>query len=472
MRRILRKVNVGIIALTLLVLDYSEPVMAAELAWRVGLARKVITPQEPLWMAGYATRTQPASGKLHDLWAKAVALEDAQGERLVCISTDLLGIPRTLEQRLADKLKAECNLRREQFLINSSHTHSGPVLDNALQDIYPMDAAQKKQVVTFSDWLTNTLVNLVKEALANRVAAELSVGQGFAQLQVNRRNNKESELRQLRELKGPNDFSVPVIRAVDKSGKLLALLFSYACHATVLDGYEWSGDYVGFAQIELEELYPGSQAMFFQGAGADQNPLPRKSLGYARQYGKVLAAAVEQLLVDDAFKRLEPKLEMAFREVPLPLEAIPPQSKLEEIWRNDSEPAYVRRWAARLKNRLQQGDGPEATYPYPIQLIQMGGQRLFALGGELTVQYALDLKEVFGPSTLVFGYSNDVMAYIPSERILEEGGYEGQSSQMVYGLHAKWQPGIEERIIEACKDLDEMLTKRKTETKPGRTKNY
>ena len=106
-----------------------------------------------------------------------------------------------------------------------------------------------------------------------------------------------------------------------------------------------------------------------------------------------------------------------------------------------------------MMGRMQKGEQPETSYPYPIQCVQLGDQLLFALGGELVVQYALDLKKVYGKQTIIFGYSNDVMAYIPSDKILEEGGYEGDTSQMVYGLPAKWQKGIEQRIITACTEL-------------------
>lgn len=445
--------NSMLIVRLLLLCSFIAPSMAEGATWQVGLAKRVITPEEPMWMAGYATRDKPATGKLHELWAKAIVLEDAHGKKLVCVSTDLLGIPRLIEQRLCAQLEQRLNLAREQVLLNSSHTHSAPVLDGALQDIYPVDAAEKAKIVAYSEWLVEALTNLVEEALTKKVHANLSIGAGFAHFQVNRRNNRESELRQLQELQGPNDFSVPVIKVTGTDGKLLALLFSYACHATVLDGYQWSGDYVGFAQLELEQMYGGCQAMFFQGAGADQNPLPRKSLGFAHQYGKVLAASVEQLITDDVFQPLEPTLKMAFREIPLPLEPVPVETDLKDLMAKDSEPDYAKRWAARLLDRLRQGDRPAQTYPYPIQYVQLGNQSLFALGGELTVQYALDLKENFGRQTIVLGYSNDVMAYIPSEKILEEGGYEGESSQMVYGLHAKWQQGIEQRIIDACKAL-------------------
>ena len=66
-----------------------------------------------------------------------------------------------------------------------------------------------------------------------------------------------------------------------------------------MGNYKWSGDYAGFAQIELEKLYPGSVALFYQGAGADQNPLPRRTPELAIQYGKELAVAVERVISEN-----------------------------------------------------------------------------------------------------------------------------------------------------------------------------
>jgi len=436
-----------------LVLLCYTPVSAQEPTWKVGLAKRMITPKKSMWMAGYATRNKPSSGKIHDLWAKAIVMEDANGKQLVLISTDLLGIPREIAKNVCAKLENAFGLSRESIVLNSSHTHSAPVLAGALHDIYEIDEVEQEKIEVYSGWLVNELISVVKEALHNKKSARVAVGSGMARFQVNRRNNKESEITRLSALNGPSDYTVPIIKVMDSQGKLMALLVSYACHATVLDGYEWSGDYVGFAQLELENRYDGCQAMFFQGAGADQNPLPRKSLARARQYGKVLAAAVEQVVEDDEFRPLAPEVKMAFREIQLPLEKIADKVYFEQLMAKNEVPAYTRKWAKRMMGRMQKGEQPETSYPYPIQCVQLGDQLLFALGGELVVQYALDLKKVYGKQTIIFGYSNDVMAYIPSDKILEEGGYEGDTSQMVYGLPAKWQKGIEQRIITACTEL-------------------
>ena len=100
--------------------------------WKAGVARVVITPQELMWMAGYGARDKPAEGKLQDLCAKALALESPTGERLVLVTTDLVGLPARLTEPVAGSLRDKHGLTRAQIMFTSSHTHSGPLLADDL----------------------------------------------------------------------------------------------------------------------------------------------------------------------------------------------------------------------------------------------------------------------------------------------------------------------------------------------------
>ncbi|MEO8766053.1 MAG: neutral/alkaline non-lysosomal ceramidase N-terminal domain-containing protein, partial [Ginsengibacter sp.] len=246
--------------------------------WKAGVARVVITPEHSMWMAGYASRDHPSVGKIHDLWAKALAVEDANGKRCILITTDLCAIPKNLSDRIRNQLKINNNLSREQIIINCSHTHSGPVLENSLTNIYPLNETQLKKIKKYTEELEKKIVALAASAFKSLEPVEVFSENGVARFQVNRRNNNEPSLLFQEELKGPNDYAVPVIKVTNRSGNIIAIAFGYACHNTVLNGYDWSGDYAGFAQIELEKMYPGAAALFFQGAGGDQNPLPRRTV--------------------------------------------------------------------------------------------------------------------------------------------------------------------------------------------------
>ena len=412
--------------------------------WKAGVSRVAITPKESMWMAGYGSRDHASEGTLHELWAKALFLEDSNGKRAVLVTTDLVGIPEPFSNRIRERLKEKFHLSKDQIILSSSHTHTGPVLANALQDIYPLDDAQLNKVKNYTVTLEIQMIKLVGDAIRSLRPVKIYAGNGTTRFQVNRRNNNESLLNNLTILNGPNDYSVPVIKVENEDGRMLAVVFGYACHATVLSSYKWSGDYPGFAQIELEKLYPGTISMFFQGAGADLNPLPRGTVQFARQYGRELAAAVDNVL-NDTMRRLSSTLSTEYSEVQLSFVALPSGDELRKMAETSGN--YKQRWATRLLKQLNEGIPLMTSYPYPVQVWKLGGQMIVGLGGEVVVEYSIKLKQLFNKDLFVLGYVNDVMAYIPSISIIKEGGYEGATSQFAYGLPGIWKSDTELLIL-------------------------
>ena len=447
--RLVCVVLVGWLASSLLAAD--QPL------WKAGTARANITPSQPQWMAGFASRTKPAEGKEMDLWIKVLALEDAQGHRAIILSSDLLGIPQSIYQHSCAALKEKFALEPDRILLSASHTHCGPVLRNALYDIYPLDDTQFGLIEKYSEELEAKVVETVGKAIADLSPARLAAGQGQAGFAVNRRNNPEPNVPGLIEkgaLKGPVDHSVPVLAVYLPDGKLKAVLFGYACHNTVMDFYKWCGDYAGFAQLALEKSHPDATAMFFMGCGADQNPVPRRQLELAERYGHMLAAAVEETLLTPP-RTLAPELRTAMEMVTLHLGPAPTAAELEKL--ETDKTAMTRRWATRLAGDLKAGKPFIRAYPLPLQAWQLGGhQLLVTLGGEPVVDWTLKFKQEFGPQTWVAGYCNDVMTYIPSLRVLKEDvpplaqarwGYEGAYAMMVYGMPAsRWAEDVEDLV--------------------------
>lgn len=418
--------------------------------WEAGVAQVKITPKESMWMAGYAKRTHPSEGKIHDLWVKALAIKDAEGNQAVLVSSDLLGFSKYLSDRIFEKLDLKYGLSRSQVVLNSSHSHSGPVLSGSLVDIYPLDSVNFRKVLNYSRELEDKVVAVIGRAMKSMKPAEIYSGSGISRFQVNRMNNSEKNLLEQTELKGPNDFSVPVLKVLGKNGKLIAVAFSYACHATVLDGYEWCGDYPGFAQLKIEKSHKGTVALFFQGAGGDQNPLPRRSVLLAKQYGGELACSVERVLSDN-MKLLAPKLSCVYSEVELQFENYPTEEELVQMV-GETE-GYEQRWANRILSMLRNNEPIIKSYNFPLQALKIGDQLLLTMGGEPVIGYTIRFKELFGQNIFVFGYSNDLMGYIPTVAVLNHGGYEGKSSQIAYGLPAMWKPDIEERVLKAMTAL-------------------
>jgi neutral ceramidase len=420
--------------------------------WKAGTAKVNITPDAPLWMAGYASRTMPASGKMTDLWAKSLVLEDPQGRRAVLVTLDLVGIERKLSTAVCEKLQMQYGLERSQIALNCSHTHSGPVVARNLRPMhfYSLDKAQQEQILAYADKLEAAVIEAVGKAIENLAPARLQWASGKTDFAVNRRNNKEPDVPMLREqgkLVGPSDHDVPVLAVKDTDGKLKAVAFGYACHSTVLSGYDWSGDYPGFAQIELEKAHPDCLALFWAGCGADQNPIPRRTKELAEKYGKMLATAVDEVLAQP-MTPIAGSLTAKYTEVPLALAALPTREEL--VAQTNDTNKYIVMRAKMLLEDIDAGQPLSPTYPYPVQLWRLGPDvQWYFLGGEVVVDYAIRIKaEQSSTKTWVAGYSNDVMAYIPSRRVLTEGGYEGGGAMVYYGLPTVWSEQVEAQIIE------------------------
>lgn len=427
-------------------------IAAAADNWKAGASRVNITPEQPMWMAGYAARTKPAEGKMTDLWAKALVLEDPAGKRAVLITLDLVGIDRDVSVSICEQLQKKLGLERSQIAINCSHTHSGPVVATNLRPMheYSLERPQQELIHRYAQMLEAAVIKAVSQAAEKLTPATIAWGNGRTDFAVNRRENKEADVPKLREagqLKGPSDHDVPVLAVKDTTGKLVAVATGYACHATVLSGYDWSGDYPGYYQIEIEKAHPGAAALFWAGCGADQNPIPRRQPELAEKYGKQLAAAVEAVLAQP-LTPLTGRLTTSYREIPLAFAQLPTRDELAAQTKDTNK--YI---AMRAKMLLEQIDGGKPlspTYPYPVQLWRLGdGIEWLFLGGEVVVDYANRTKaERRGTKSWLAGYSNDVMAYIPSRRVLTEGGYEGGGAMVYYGQPTVWSEQVENQIME------------------------
>ncbi len=430
-------------------------VAAESFSWNAGVAKVVITPEKPVWLAGYGSK-RPPDGKLHDLWMKALALEDAGGRRAVLITSDFQGVPKSMSDRVFAQLQAKYQLSREQVMFTFSHNHCGPRLGDDLVDYYPVEPQQVELVQEYTDLMVTKCVTLVGEALANLAAAQLAQGEGKATFAVNRRNNREADVPAMlasgTPLAGPVDHAVPVLTVTRPAGDLAAVVFGYACHPTTLSFFTWCGDYPGFAQLELEKSHPGAVAMFVNTCGGDQNPLPRRTVQLCEKYGHLLATAVEDVLQQPR-KPISSGLRTAFEYVELPYLKVVSRTELDAL-REDNN-AIRARWAARLLTQLDQGGTFSTSYPYPLHAWRLGHEMLLiGMGAETVVDYALRFKREFGPGTWVCGYADDMIFYIPSRRVWDEGGYEGGSNLYEYGRPAfRWAGDIEDRIAAAVHKL-------------------
>jgi hypothetical protein len=422
--------------------------------WKAGVARRNVTPSEPIWMAGYAARTKPSEGVYAPLYAKALALQDDSSRPYVLVTADLVGFPKVVSDPIFSEAKKRYGLERGHLVLNASHTHSGPVAGQTGRPTYRLEPKYAEVSDRYTKELIANVVAVIGESIDALAPAEVAFEQGYAGFAVNRRRVGH------REYPGPVDHDVPTMTIRRPDGSLAAVVFGYSCHATVMNQYEIHGDYPGFAQAELEKRYPGAVALFLTGCGADQNPLPRRQMELTRMYGEILAEAVGQV-VDAKMAPVSGSLRSAYDTVRVDFQPAPARAELERRVRegNSAEKAH----AEALLSDLDRGEKPAQSYDYPARVWRLGDNlTIVFLAGEVVVDYALQIRQKHGWDRVwVSGYNDDVFAYIPTARIIKEGGYEGDTSMLGYGWPAPFEPSIEKRILDA---VDALITQ--TEPRP------
>jgi len=186
--------------------------------YKAGVGRIIITPDKPIYMSGYASRDHPAEGVIHDLWAKALAIEDSKGERVVIVTTDLIGLPRSIADIVAARVEKQYGIDRAQLVLNSSHTHTGPLVRHNLENLFELGPEDNQVVSDYAAMLTEKLVTVVGSALSDLAPANLWFGNGHATFAINRRQNTPKGVIIGENPGGPTDTDVPVLRVTGADG--------------------------------------------------------------------------------------------------------------------------------------------------------------------------------------------------------------------------------------------------------------
>lgn len=396
--------------------------VAGETPWKVGLAQAKITPEWPTTLSGYGGRTKPFAKVAADLFVKVLVLEDGAGYRGVIVTSDLLGFPASVAEPICARIQKKTGIKRERILLNSSHTHAGPTVGLRAPLNEPGGEAQR--TVEYTRQLQDKVVEAVVQAAGQLEPAKLSLGAGVISFAMNRREFTPDRVILGVNPRGLADRSVPVLRIDNPDGTMRAVLFGAATHGTTLgpDNYQLCGDYAGFAQVFVQTKHPRVQAMFLLGCAGDSNPYPRGTMALAEQHGKTLGEEVCRVLTGK-LRPINGPLQIAFERVAIPLASVP-REHLQKLAADKRHPQAFA--AGQMLSVLDKGETLPTSYPCPLTVWQFGRDlTLVGLSGEVVVDYVTLLEKALGPNRLwVAGYCNDVFGYLPSARVLAEGGYE------------------------------------------------
>ncbi len=420
-----------------------EGLSADNMTHRVGVARVDITPNYRVRLNGFGSRREEAEGKSQTLWAKALAISAGESQPVVLVAIDNLGVRQSMVDQVAGELNKKYGLPRENFVLTFTHTHCAPKVNGASDTIFssPIPADHQLHIDRYTEELPGHLIKVASEAIENRQPATLEWQVGRVSFATNRRTPG-----------GPVDHDLPVLMARDAHGKPFAIYTSYACHCVTLSFNMYSGDWAGYAQELIETAFPDTISLVSIGCGSDSNPssgVANDRVSLAQAQGQEIADEVKRLF-EVPGRRVEGAPRAVLERIPLDLNPLPTRQDLEAQMKAGGSVGYNASWQIA---KLDRGEELVSKLDYPIQSLILGDDlQIVFLAGEVCVDYSLRLKKELKAEHLwINGYSNDFCAYIPSERLLREGGYGGGGEVPYFALPTTLKAGLEQQIIEAVK---------------------
>ncbi len=409
--------------------------------YRAGLARVDITPHYPIRLNGFGFRRSESEGIYQRIWAKALALQYKDDPPILLITLDSLGIRESMVNEVARRLAQDTPIRRDRLAVTFTHSHTTPKVNGASDTIFssPIPPEHQARIDRYTQELTDALEKVCRQALSALQPVRLAWGIGQVTFAKNRRTPG-----------GPVDHSLPCLAVWGEDGQLRGVLVTYACHCVTLSHNQIGGDWAGYAQEFIERKYPGAIAMVSIGCGSDANPtsgVTGDKVDVARTQGAEIADELERV-IQRGLLPIEGPIIAQLTYMDLPLEAAPSPEQLEQRAAQGGPAGYNAQYQL---DRLARGEKLLEAIHYPVQSFSFGRSlHMVFLAGEVCVDYALRLRDLLDASRLwLHGYSNDFCAYIPSERLLREGGYGGGSEIVYFALPSKLRPGLEQKIVDA-----------------------
>ncbi|MCB9875521.1 MAG: neutral/alkaline non-lysosomal ceramidase N-terminal domain-containing protein, partial [Planctomycetaceae bacterium] len=433
------------LALFLLAIQFPFAALAQDAAtYAVGVSKVDITPDYPIRLNGFGGRREESVGISQRIYARAIAISRADDPPLVLVAVDSLGIRIGMADEVARRLKERFDVPRDQFVVTFTHSHCTPKVNGSSDNIFsqPIPPEHQEHIDQYTRELTDNIEQAAVAAIQSRQPSKLSWGVGNVGFAKNRRTPG-----------GPVDHDLPmlVIRNA-QDDQIRAIYVSYACHCVTLSFNQISGDWAGYAAEMIERTAPGAMAIISIGCGSDSNPssgVTGDKVEIAESQGAEIATEVGRLL-QTTLKPVTGTPHATLNRILLPLNDPPSKEQLQSLAKKGGPAGYN---ATTQLARLERGEPLLTAIDYPIQTISFGDDlSMVFLAGEVCADYALRLKQELNRERLwLNAYSNDFCSYIPSERLVVEGGYGGGGEIPYFALPSTLKPGLEQLIVDEVK---------------------
>jgi len=401
-------------------------------------AAATITPPAGTDLCGFARRVGPATGAHDDLQTQWLAL-DQERQLLLLSSNDVLSFSRNFYAGICKDVAAAAGKPIAATSVATTHTHSGPatVTLRFCGRLDPNYMAQMKEAIVKTG---------AKAARARKVPVKLKVGRGKSMVAQNRRHPHT----------GPLDTEVLTLQLIDsQSEQPVATVINYACHPVVM-GHEnnlVSGDYPAYLKKAVAAK-TGAPCMYLNGACGDINPTcpEGKTISAAQKMGTTLAA--DALRAMDKATLLDENLTFQTQRISVPIQVHQPKNTREIDDRVNemaaSFPAAADLFGpriARLKQMVTDKSFPR-TIDINVDLWSFAEDfAIVFVPGELFSAIGLEIKRISPYNfTMISGYSNGTVGYLPTRQAYSEGGYEPHFAHFFYN-YPEFESNLEDTII-------------------------
>jgi neutral ceramidase len=404
-----------------------------------------ISPQHRVPLAGYGVH-RPCSGVERKLEANLLAFPDGKGRLVVLVSIDTLFSSEAFSTLVLQRLAESARLKLADFILVASHTHHAPALDPSK----PLLGAVEFRYFDFAAWRIAARVDKLVAYEGETISLFRGVGSC--------RHNSSRRKRGLRLARRPpflsvginmipnNSEDVPsdvaVVSGQRANGSVAFVLWQWMCHATASRQTEMgvTADFPGEVRQRMRECLaaPGLPVLFLPGFCGDlavdyslwptpsrqwimypfQRPYARPSEQRYRGFCNILADEIIRVLAKSVPTAGPYAVGLAENSIPL----------------------------ARIM---------ETTDPRTIRIrhVDAGPLSLLLVGAEVLSPYVERLAPLLAPHTLVSGYADDVLCYLPADRQIAEGGYEVDGFLNFFGINGRFKPKVETHIAEAVGEV-------------------
>jgi hypothetical protein len=388
-------------------------------------------------MGGRGQRFTPGASILDPLIAQAFALQDADGNRTLWVSFDLIGFTGTFAAELLHELSALTGVPYEAIVLNLAHPHSGPMINFRK---YPTTRPMPANLAAYEDGLRQAIPRLGREAVDNLRPATVTLHKGTSDVGINRRNRDAGgEMEMAPNPDGVYNPDLWVFDVTADDGESRCVVFNYGCHPVIVYGYAWDGisaDYPGECRRRLRaRLGADVHCQFIQGLAGNVRPrtLADKNSGQFRKATPDDLRRAGGELAQDVLQALSVRGEQLALDIAaasgwfvakrdtsgvLPLGGWQALAKSE----NELDRNLGRYWT----ERIQAGLPPAQAVPWPVGLVRLASDCLIAwLAGEAVAEWQGYLRRWLGKERLlVWGYCQEMPCYLPVDELLPQGGYE------------------------------------------------